>query len=75
MAISANNTPLREIGIKFFLFLLFAMWFYFGIVSPIMKFSSKDKNVSKVGAGFQLVCIGIAPMAIGGYVYSQMNSY
>jgi hypothetical protein len=51
------------------------MWFYFGIISPIMKFSSKDKNVSKVGAGFQLVCIGIAPMAIGGYVYSQANAY
>jgi len=75
MAVSANNTPLREIGVKFFLFLLFAIWFYFGIVSPIMKFASKDKNVSKVGAGFQLVAVGVVPLGIAGYMYSQMNAY
>lgn len=75
MAVSANNTSPREIGVKFFLFLLFALWLYFGIVSPIMKFSSKDKNVSKVGAGFQLVCVGVVPLGIAGYVYSQANAY
>lgn len=71
MAASANNITGGTIALWAILAIAICLWLYVGLINPIMRFSSKDKNANKGLAAVQMIVLFIIP--VGAYVFYRMS--